>query len=419
MKNGMCAWLATASVFIALAGCSTNKTGNNFSLAQVNPFRWIKPESQDKPYPQKPSAFATPGGVPGEKPQDALASTNGKSGGTLYPTPSTQVYPGSSTDYQASLSGQYPATRSQTSVTATAPQGIQPQTGPYDPTKLASASGTSQGEGRQVSWNSANAGSAVATDGVSRSQYPGQYPATSSSAYPVPRAAGATLPGTGSNTASLAGSIGSGTPQYNLAGSRYQVGGATAAGGANVAAATPNNFSANTAASATAARSASDANSDWSTLVGDRYAQVYQQTQQPAWQSSGTPVGNTGYVPGNTGYIPGTSGTPPGSTDYRPGQTGYNPPGLNSAASLASSASGYGQNQNLATSGEYRPGSTTSYVPRSDVGSASQISDLRQNAATVQGSYPVTPYSSQPMRATTPAQTNSAQTTSTGTPFRL
>lgn len=410
MKNVMFAWLATASVFIVFAGCSTNKTGSNFSLAQVNPFRWIKPESQDKPYPQKPSAFATPGGVPGEQPQDALASANAKSGGTLYPTPSTQVYPGSSTDYQASLGSQYPATASQTSITATAPQGIQPQTRPYDPTRLASAA--PQGNGRQVSWNTSNAGLANAGDAASSSQYPGQYPATSSPAYPVPRSAEASLAGGGASTASAAGNMSSAAPQYNLAGSRYQIGAPTAAGQVNAPA------SANAMAATTGSTSSpSGANADWSALVGDRYAQVYQQNPQPVWQSNGTPVGNTGYTPGNTGYIPGASGTPPGSTDYRPGQTGYNPPGLNNEASSTSLPDGNSKNQNVTTPGEYRPGSTKSYVPRSDLQSTNQTWDSQQTSATVPAAYATTPYSSQPVPATLGQSTNTQATTTS--PFRL
>ncbi|MCS7305938.1 MAG: hypothetical protein NZ602_12635 [Thermoguttaceae bacterium] len=72
---------------------------------------------------------------------------------------------------------------------------------------------------------------------------------------------------------------------------------------------------------------------------------------------TGYKPGDTTYQPGQTGYQPGNTGYQPGETGYRPGQTGYNPPNT-PPYQMPGASSG-----SSSSSGEYRPGSTRSYIP--------------------------------------------------------
>ena len=99
---------------------------------------------------------------------------------------------------------------------------------------------------------------------------------------------------------------------------------------------------------------------DTRSLVGDRYAGM--PSSGGAGQTSGgPPLGDSGgYRPGSTSYVPGQTDNPPGRTDYQPGDTGYHPPGV-----APYQVPGGLYNPSGSVAEEYRPGSTSRYVPRS------------------------------------------------------
>lgn len=373
---------------VALVGCSTNKTGSNFNLAKVNPFQWIKPESETKPYPQKPSSFASPSDVAGKYPEAVASSTKT---GTLPAVPSPQAYSATQTGYQTSSPATYPSTASSSSAT---PYGAMPSS--YSPTARASAAPLSANPVTTTAWQSGPAGTATAIDDSSSTQTArqtstgasvGGYPYADDSRQSDSRNLGLTRSSSNSGT-------------------------------------TPANYNpyvpANQAQSQSNAAQGTSSVADWSALVGDRYARLYQNSGSAVQSQTSGPIGETGYTPGNTGYVPGQLENPPGNVNYQPGQTGYNPPGIPPYAvpygtsGQQSSASGNTTSDVALPSGEYRPGSTKTYTPRT----GTQIS----NPYVPSGESRIPPGSSSSFQSPGGLSANTSNlsyTDSVNTPFRM
>lgn len=392
------ALLVVASALLA-AGCSTNKTGSNFNLARVNPFQWIKTESETKPYPQKPSSFASPTDLPGRYPETLASSAKG---GTLPATPSAQAYPSAQVQYQSVEPSSYPSNPGATtsgslgatprSYPSTSPQssGGFPSTNPVTPT----------------AWQSSPAGTATVIDDLNSRQVVDSRSLTSgSTSYPV---------ATG------------GAPAYNEnLGPRESQGYAVGSRSLPPRNSYPATSQTQTATSP-AQNTSSGGNTDWSTLVGDRYAQLYQKSNASVSNASTAPItggdlGQTGYVPGATGYVPGQLDNPPGNINYQPGQTGYNPPGVPpyvmpyAPGTQQYSPSANSQPGSTVTNpiNEYRPGSTKTYIPRTGNPATTQWNASGAASSSTGSLVP----SSAPN--TLSPSTNLSQTNNQNVPFRM
>lgn len=360
MKRHGLGGLLTVCCLVAVLGCSSTKPGG-FSLSQVNPFKWNKADSEAKPYPQKPSAFATPSELPTTRsPATAYAATSSNpsstdiSTGSPYPSTGTS-YPGVQAGYDANS---YPATTT-TPRTPQATGNPGYQTQPYPSTSALDAGGS--------------------------------YPVANTSATGSNRA-GSTVPparydvGAGRYSLSGAGSVTSGPGVASMDGT---VSGAPTSG-----------------TQPTASSGVGLPASDPAALVGDRYAHLYnnQGTAGGVGQTGYQP-GATGYAPGQTGYQPGFSETPAGSSQYQPGNTGYLPAGVPAYTSPDTQTGGYRNTLPEATGGnfvpgtapdypadEYRPGSTKSYVPRTSTPQSSTGSTVPGAAYESQASSFSSPY---------------------------
>ncbi len=374
---------------LVLLGCSTNKTGSNFNLARVNPFHWIKPDSETKPYPQKPSSFASPTDPSGRS-SGAIADSS--KGGTLPATASAQAYPGTQAGYQSVDSPTYPSTASVRSGTPYSPM---PQSYPA-PTATSSSDGYSANPVTATSWQSTPAGVATASDQRNFSQP--AYSSTTSLPENTSNSGYSRIPDNTSypSTTSPPPSAGSG-------------------GSYRFSAVTPQSQMQSSVAQDTAG----SGNTDWAKLVGERYAQLYQKGNNtpPATDA----IGNTGYSPGDTGYVPGRLENPPGNVDYQPGQTGYNPPGVppyvmpyGSNSQPTNTSVGTWPATNSA--GEYRPGSTKTYIPRTgNQPSGNAIPTTETNQSTTGG------LSSFPTAGSLSTQSSNLSQTSSSVnePFRM
>lgn len=376
--------IAPVALVILLAGCSANKTGSHWSLASINPFKKSQP---DAPYPQKPSSFASPSSLPDENRRQMLTGTQSQPG-SLGATTSPQVYPATQTSPGNSpLSGQIGGSQ----VIPSGQPGAQRQVsaGPawYDP------AGFPQSQGQSVRTEAAG-NAYVADSGGARvgRQTPQATGVTGQS--PVPNIPSTQMSGVAAATTTPPSTnVNVGVPvSYDsppVAGHTYD----NSAPGAPPGGAWTQTRSAIPSPPSSGPLSASPGNGamsqpDWRQLVGDRYAQLYQQSSgtrgadfpvstQPGNPSPTLPVGSTGYVPGQTP-------NPPGNVPYEPGNTGYRPPGIPPYTPPNTPTMGNqqtpwpggsaGENANPVTTsdvtsgssrGEYRPGSTKSYVPRS------------------------------------------------------
>lgn len=355
--------LLAVSYLVATLGCTSTKPGG-FSLSQVNPFNWNKADSEAKPYPQKPSAFATPSELPATRsPATAYAATSGdkapsypSTAGTYPATAPASTYPGIQAGYDANS---YPSTASLPR-TSSPSGGVGYQTPPYA---------------------SASAGDAN-----------GAYPATSASA-----------------SVSVGSAKTGPQARYDVSAGRYGLsgpGGATAGPGVASMDGTANGGS-RTEYQSSAGISANPSGSDAAALVGDRYAHLYTNSGSAgAVGQTGYQPGVTGYVPGQTGYQPGVSETPAGSSQYQPGNTGYLPAGVPgysapypqngsySGSPTGTSGGSFAPNGSFdPQAGEYRPGSTKSYVPRTSATQPVTGSTMSGAAYESQASSVPAPYS--------------------------
>lgn len=325
--------LAVCYLVVTL-GCSSTKPGG-FSLSQVNPFKWNKADSEAKPYPQKPSAFASPSELPATRSPATAYATTSSDRAPAYPS-TTDAYPGtgSPSTYPGIQAGYdtngYPSTTS-------LPRTSQPSdSAKYQPPSYA---GTSFGE--------ANRG----------------YPVTTASA-----SASAGLTNTGPQA------------RYDVSAGRYGLSGPGAAtAGPGVASMDGlTNGGSRMEYQSSAGINTNPSGNDAAALVGDRYAHLYNNSGNAgAVGQTGYQPGVTGYVPGQTGYQPGVSETPAGSSQYQPGNTGYLPAGVPGYTAPYPQTESYPGSPTGTTggsfvpngsfdspAGEYRPGSTKSYVPR-------------------------------------------------------
>jgi len=338
MKRTQINWFFVVTLALSVAGCSTNKTGSNFNLARVNPFQWIKPETETKPYPQKPSSFASPSDPAGRYPE-TLASSS--SGGTLPTTPSSQAYPGTQARYDSAQSAAY---------ASIPPSGTGASFGgtprSYPATSGQSGAFPTANPVTTTAWQSSPPGMASASDNFGPTQSvvsDGSLP--KSTVYPAADNSRQTSASRESPPVSVGARSSSNQYQYQ-----------------------PSSQTATPVPQDASNRS----NTDWSTLVGDRYAQLYQKGNTTSAPLTNGNLGETGYTPGQTGYVPGQLDNPPGNINYQPGQTGYTPPGVPPYAmpygtsGQQSAAQGITQPNSGGTTptSEYRPGSTKTYVPR-------------------------------------------------------
>jgi len=377
---------------LVLLGCSTNKTGSNFNLARVNPFHWIKPESETKPYPQKPSSFASPSDATGRYSGTVADSTKG---GTLPAAASAQVYPGTQAGYQNVESTTYPGTASMRSGT---PYGTTAQSYPATTTTPPSG-GYSANPVTATSWQSNPAGVATASDQRNFSQ-----PASSGNTGSMP--ANPYVPSYSRTTQSATLPSAESSSQLSGSGTNYRPSAPT-----SEAKMSPSALQG----------AATGGTTDWTTLVGERYAQLYQNANSAPPPSATGALGSTGYSPGDTGYVPGKLENPPGNVNYRPGQTGYNPPGVPPYAmpygtnSQQTNASDRSWPTSTNSAGEYRPGSTKTYIPRTGSQSSNTtVPGTGTNQAATGGlsSFPTTgSLSDQP--------SNISQTSSVNEPLRM
>lgn len=369
-------------VIFFLTGCSANKTGSQWSLASINPFKKSQP---DTPYPQKPSSFATPSPVPGESRGQMMADTRSRSGPLSLST-SGQVYPATQGSAESCHTGGQ-VTGIQTPPKAQPRAEGQASAGPtwYDP------AGFERSQGQTVQAQAA--GNAYATDSAS-SLNARQFAQAAGVTGQAPQASSRLGGSSGvAAAASMSPSPNVGIPvsydatQYPSAPSPTSV--TTVSQGAawnqsTQAAGNPSSWP----PSASAATGASS-QTDWRQLVGDRYAQLYQQSGIPKVADPQVPAragaSTTPSSLGNTGYVPGQTPNPPGNIPYEPGNTGYRPPGVppygspggpqqSQWPSGASGVSASFPTPSVVPSAngpaEYRPGSTKSYTPRSAVSSA-------------------------------------------------
>lgn len=327
------------AIALIVAGCSANKTGSNFNLARVNPFQWIKPESETKPYPQKPSSFTSPTDPSARYPETLASSTKA---GALPATPSSQAYPGAQARYESVESTAYPST---TTSTAGQPFGGTPRSYPSASTQSSNTLPTTSPV-KTTTWQASPAGVASAIDDLSSTQSGVSNDSRPESAvYPAADSSGGAS--ALSESAAISGGARAPSGQY-----QYQA--------------------APQAATAATQDASARGTTDWSTLVGDRYARLYQNGNSKSATVTNGNLGDTGYTPGNTGYVPGRLDNPPGNVNYQPGQTGYTPPGVppyvmpyGSSGQQSSVSSTTQANSGTATSAnEYRPGSTKTYIPR-------------------------------------------------------
>lgn len=356
-----------------LVGCSTNKTGSQWSLAQINPFKKSEPST---PYPQKPSAFAQPSPVPGDKAGQSLANT-GKTNSPLNPQISPQAYPGSQSTSQARASTVSDVTTS--NPYANSSLSGNPSANSYSST--ASAWDPSRGNNQQtvsaqpfgVAAVSDQRGATSSTTSNLSNNPPSYGLAPSDSMRNPPVTAAYTQGGFGPTTQPAPqGSI---PVSYNAPPTSGMPSGVT--GGLNPGSLGNGGASSMSVPSSSATPTPPAAGGvDWRQLVGDRYAQMFQHNNGANSPGTNTGAAATGYSPSATGYIPGQTPNPPGNLDYQPGNTGYSPPGVPQYSppyGVPSSQTGptgqetfpptY-QNNPSAPAGEYRPGSTKTYVPR-------------------------------------------------------
>lgn len=365
MKPRWIGGLLAVGYLVATLGCSSTKPGG-FSLSQVNPFKWNKADAEAKPYPQKPSAFATPSELPATRsPATAYASTSGEK---------APAYP--------STSGAYPST-------GTTYPGMQAG---YDANSYPSTSGT------------ARSTRAPGDAGYPSPSYPStSYPSTSAAdtgRYPVTNTS-ASAPSAATNPVPAA--------RYDVSAGRYGLSGAgTSAGGPGVASMdSSSDGMKRTPTQSSPGIGTGMSGNDPAALVGDRYAHLYSNagTSGTVGQTGYQP-GVTGYVPGQTGYQPGVSETPAGSSQYQPGNTGYLPAGAPAYNSPYPQTGSYpaapaettgGNFVPAPTSnfpaGEYRPGSTKSYVPRNSTTQPAAGSTTTGAAYGSQASSVPSPYS--------------------------
>ncbi|MGB9688240.1 hypothetical protein [Thermogutta sp.] len=374
-----------------VGGCSANKTGSQWSLATINPFK--KTQSAE-PYPQKPSAFATPSAVPGGKQGASLASTSPQ-GGPLYPSTTPRVYSDAASGQNAANSSTVRQASGDLYNNPVQNSSPYPPVNPYDPNAFA------RNQNQMV--QAQPVGTAIASDSDPSSI------GEAASAYPAPQSPAGTsagartgfaVPASGSSVPAYGGGLpvsydaipSSGRPGSYTGPALPQ---ASVAGGRDTSA-VPSASSSSALPSNTAT-----AQTDWSQLVGDRYAQMYRQSAQIASPGAGfsgggvsSSVGGTSYVPGDTGYVPGQIPNPPGNTSYQPGRTGYQPPGvppytppyaIQNNAVTGASAETSGSGSTSRTSGEYRPGSTKTYIPRSVPASTSNSTSSTLETANPQG----------------------------------
>lgn len=363
MRSRWIGGLLAVCYLIATPGCSSTKPGG-FSLSQVNPFKWNKADSEAKPYPQKPSAFATPSELPATRsPATAYAATSSNtapaypSTAGVYPgTGSTSTYPGIQAGYDANG---YPST-------ASLPRTSSP---------------------------SGNAGwQTPSYVGVSAGDPNGGYPISAASASV---SAGSTNTGPQARYDVSAGRYGLSGPGVATAGPGVASMDGTANGGPR------------TEYPSTAGNFSNPPGSDAAALVGDRYAHLYTNSGSAgAVGQTGYQPGVTGYVPGQTGYQPGVSVTPVGSSRYQPGNTGYLPAGVPGYSApypqtgsypgspTGTSGGSFAPNGSFdPQTGEYRPGSTKSYVPRTSTTQPVTGSTMSGAAYESQASSVPAPYS--------------------------
>lgn len=353
--------LLAVCCLVATLGCSSTKPGG-FSLSQVNPFKWNKADSEAKPYPQKPSAFATPSELPATRsPATAYAATSSDQS-SIYPSTGS-AYPGTGTAYPGMQAG-YDA-NSYPSATTT-PRTSQPSgNSGYQPQSYPSTSALDAGGG---------------------------YPAANTPASASNRATNSVPPA-----------------RYDVGAGRYSLSGAGSSTAGPGVASTDGTVTgpATSGNQPTASAGVGVPGSDPAALVGDRYAHLYNNTASPgAVGQTGYQPGVTGYVPGQTGYQPGVSETPAGSSQYQPGNTGYLPAGVPGYTAPYPQTGSYPGATPGATggnfapggtpdfpAGEYRPGSTKSYVPRTSTSQPAAGSTVPGAAYESQASSVLPPYS--------------------------
>lgn len=352
-------------------GCAANKTGSQWSLASINPF---KKAQTAEPYPQKPSAFATPSAVPGDKQGASLASASTQ-GGPLYPSTTPRVY-SSPTSSQNALnssslqqaSGQLSSNPGQSS-------------SPYSPVNRYDPNAFTRNQNQTVQAQPVGAAVASDTSTVDLGGTAGGYPTSQNTAgMPTRSPVGLATPASSSPVSGYSGGL---PVSYDTASSpALPTGSNTGLMSQQPTSATKTTSQGLSSGSSSALPgNALAPQNDWSELVGDRYAQMYRQAPQTANADANlsagggnSPLGATGYVPGDTGYVPGQTPNPPGNISYQPGQTGYQPPGIppytppyavqNNGVPGAPAGTGASVPA-PSNSGEYRPGSTKIYIPRS------------------------------------------------------
>jgi|GEM_PF-1213084 len=360
-----------------VGGCAANKTGSQWSLANINPFK--KTQSAE-PYPQKPSAFARPSAVPGDKQSASLASTSPQ-GGPLYPSTTPRVYSGAASAQSAANSSTVQQASGNLSNNPGQNSSPYPPVNRYDPNAFA----RSQNQTVQAQ----PVGTAIASDsaptgmgGVAGAYPAPQGPAGTSIRTPV----GFAVPASGSSVPAYGGGL---PVSYDATPSSGVPGGSSVTAPPQQSAPTVKNPSAGpwpTSSSASpnspnSPNGTTTPSTDWSQLVGDRYARMYRQSAQTPGGNAdsvtgaiNSPLGSTSYVPGDTGYVPGRTPNPPGNISYQPGRTWYQPPGVppysppyavQNGAGMGAAAETGGSGAASPTSGEYRPGSTKTYIPRS------------------------------------------------------
>ncbi len=371
------AWIWGLSAVLLVSGCA-GTSSSKWSL--WNPFSGFgsKNVAETKPYPQKPSEFASPTTPPGTS--NAGGANLAAAEAAVSEAPLS--YP--ETNQQASGNVQAGYQTSQGSAPGYATAGSDsygtPPAGGYDP------SGYDPG-GYQSSGYQPSAPAAPGYDQLYGGSAPQNTPAASYAG--------------GYDPAGYGGSATDASPSPSS--SPYDVASPYGLSPAQPSAPVGGNYGSTPDTSAGACSGPNCANGVCSlggstdsgnggnpaSLVGDRYAHLFNNgtTAQPSTSPSygGTPSSGTGYAsptgytpgqtdyqPGNTGYTPGQSDTPPGSSDYQPGNTGYNPPGVPSYQPPYSINNSYTPNSASGDTsgitipdGEYRPGSTKTYTPQS------------------------------------------------------
>ncbi|GAB6164722.1 hypothetical protein JCM19992_07220 [Thermostilla marina] len=362
------AWVWGLSAVLLVSGCA-GTSGSKWSL--WNPFSGFgsKKVAETKPYPQKPSEFATPTTPPGTSNAGganlAAAEAAVSEAPLSYPDTSQQ-FANVQTGYQ-SAQGSTPgyATVGSDSYNTPSASGYDPNG--YQPATPA-ASGYDQLYGSASSQGAPSSSYAGGYD-------PGGYGGASGAASP---------PATSPYDVASPYNLSPAQPNAPV-GSNYNYG--STPDSSTGACTGPN--CANGVCSVGGSHD-SGTSGNPASLVGDRYAHLFNNgtSAQPAASTSydagatpglpgnasptGYTPGQTDYQPGNTGYVPGMSDTPPGSSTYQPGNTGYNPPGVPTYQPPYSINNSYTPNSASGDTsgitipeGEYRPGSTKSYIPQS------------------------------------------------------